>query len=388
MIRAVTSDHILFKECIESFRPENRNFDSETEQVIGYLLLDFRLNKELKFEHFIIQPATEVRFENDIRYASFIAPVILPKWKEISGREHLFLIALSTVMSFIFRRAITAPRDQFFSWSKEIDVTKYAMHHPILTAGPGAHKIVIPEERLEELYRELQEFVKLLCDVIPYKKYTEVMQSIRLVQLAFLNMREDFALSYYLLISSIEPFARKAIKRKRVVSKHPLEEKWKKYAEENEDISQLFEEYSRLSGENKQLVKRFVEFVLEYCPPNQWNQLEHPSEWDLAAIPEDIRPNFNWIIEDHWDEIYPESIPEKEIRDILSGAYKHRSQYTHEGKNPPHSSPSDGVLKYFEKQMIVSEEPFKIIELTYPTFNLMSFIAKKSIQNYLLKVYC
>ncbi|WP_410979505.1 hypothetical protein [Bacillus cereus] len=388
MISPVTSDHILFKECIESFRPENRNFDSESKQVIGYLLLDFHLNKELTFEHFIIQPATEVRFENDMRYASFIAPVILLKWKEISGREHLFLIVLSTVISFIFRRSITAPRDQIFSLSKEIDMKKFAMHHPILKAGPGAHKIVIPEERLEELYKELQEFIKLLCDVIPYKKYTEVMQSIRLVQLAFLNMREDFSLSYYLLISSIEPFASKAIKRKPVVSKHPLEEKWKKYAEENEDISQLFKEYSRLSGENKQLRKRFVEFVLEYCPPNQWNQLEHPSERDLAAILENIRSNFNWIIEDHWDEFYPEGIPEKDIIEILSDAYKHRSQYTHEGKKPPHSSPSGNVLKYFEKQMIVSEDPFKIIELTYPTFNLMSFIAKKSIQNHLLKVYC
>ncbi|HDR4898641.1 TPA: hypothetical protein QCR38_000810 [Bacillus cereus] len=46
----------------------------------------------------------------------------------------------------------------------------------------------------------------------------------------------------------------------------------------------MFKEYTRLNGEDKQLRKRFVEFILEYFPPNQWNQLEHPSEGDLAAI--------------------------------------------------------------------------------------------------------
>ncbi|MDA2095474.1 hypothetical protein PDN23_22955 [Bacillus cereus] len=385
MIRTVTSDHILFKECIESFRPENQNFDSETEQVIGYLLLDFRLNKELKFDYFIIQPTYEVKFENDMRYASFIAPVILPKWKEISEREHLFMIGLSTIMSFIFRRSITAPRDQINSLSREIDMTKFAKHHPILITGPGAHKTNISEERIEELHQELQEFITILYKV-PFKRYTEIMQSIRLVQLAFLNMREDFALSYYLLISAIEPFASKAIKRNKVVSKHQLNEKWEKLAEENEDVFHLFEEYRRLTGENKQLKKRFVEFILEYCPPNQWNQLEHPSEGDLAGMPEDFRSRFNWITEKGCDEVYPENLPEEEIRNILSDAYNHRSQYTHEGKNPPHSSPNS-ALKYFEMQMIQSEE-YSYINVIYPNFNLMSFIAKKSIQNYLLKKYC
>ncbi|ENJ6135529.1 hypothetical protein [Bacillus cereus] len=163
-------------------------------------------------------------------------------------------------------------------------MSKYAMHHPILIAGLGAHKIIISEERLEELYKELQEFITLLYNVDSYKKYNEIMQSIRLVQLAFLNMREDYALSYYLLISSIELFASMAIKKNKVVSKHPLNEKWGKLAEENEDIFHLFKEYTRLNGEDKQLRKRFVEFILEYFPPNQWNQLEHPSEGDLAAI--------------------------------------------------------------------------------------------------------
>ncbi|HDR4898642.1 TPA: hypothetical protein QCR38_000811 [Bacillus cereus] len=105
-------------------------------------------------------------------------------------------------------------------------MSKYAMHHPILIVGPGVHKIVISKERLEELYKELQEFITLLYNVDSYKKYNEIMQSIRLVQLAFLNMREDYALSYYLLISSIELFASMAIKKNKVVSKHPLNEKW------------------------------------------------------------------------------------------------------------------------------------------------------------------
>ncbi|HDR4898643.1 hypothetical protein OCF11_27580 [Bacillus cereus] len=98
MIHPLTSNHILFKKCIGAFRPENWKFDSEIEQEIGYLLLDFRLNKVLEFEHFVIYPATEFRVENDMRYASFIAPVKLLRWKEISGREHLFIIGLSTIM--------------------------------------------------------------------------------------------------------------------------------------------------------------------------------------------------------------------------------------------------------------------------------------------------
>ncbi|KIQ85204.1 hypothetical protein RT27_20350 [Bacillus sp. L_1B0_5] len=383
-MRAVTGNHIIFNECIEAFRPEKLPIKIEEKQLVGYLLLDFRLNQELDFEHFTIKPSIEVYHKG--AYSSFVAPVVLKRTHEFYS-PHLFITALSAITSFIFGRPVKAPRDGYLIGEKELDensLYEIAIQYPILTAGPGCHSTRIHKDELSELYNELKKVIAFLYDA-PFEVYKKFMRSIRLVHLAFLNQREDFALGYYLLVSAIEPFLEKAIKDKEVISKHPLVEEWKSIAETNESVKELFEEYRRASSMNKYIRKRFVEFIMKYCPPSQWDKLKHPFEEISLQGAELTGEKNDWITKKQWNEIYPEDLTEEEIRDILSDAYKHRSQFTHQGKNPPHKNPNS-FNRFFEKEIIIKEDiPFDRYELILPNFRLMGFIVKNSILNYLYK---
>ncbi|TKI87282.1 hypothetical protein FC699_29505 [Bacillus wiedmannii] len=383
-MRAVTGDHIIFNECIEAFRPGKLPIKIEEKQLVGYLLLDFRLNQELEFEHFTIKPSIEVYHKG--AYSSFVAPVVLKRTHEFYS-PHLFITALSAITSFIFGRPVKAPRDGYLIGEKELDensLYEIAIQYPILTAGPGCHSTIIHKDELNELYNELKKVIAFLYDA-PFEDYKKFMRSIRLVHLAFLNQREDFALGYYLLVSAIEPFLEKAIKDREVISKHPLVEEWKSIAETNESVKELFKEYRRASSMNKYIRKRFVEFIMKYCPPSQWDKLKHPFEEIALQSAELTGEKNDWITKKQWYEIYPEDLTEEEIRDILSDAYKHRSQFTHQGKNPPHKNPNS-FNRFFEKEIIIKEDiPFDRYELILPNFRLMSFIVKNSILNYLYK---
>ncbi|MBJ7985832.1 hypothetical protein [Bacillus cereus] len=383
-MRAVTGDHILFSECIEAFRSEKLPINIEETQMVGYLLLDFRLNQELDFEHFTIKSSIEVYHGG--AYSSFVAPVVLKRTHAFYS-PHLFITALSAITSFVFGRPVKAPRDEYSTKEKALDenlLHEISIQYPILTAGPGCHNTFIHKDELSELYNELKKVITILYD-IPFKKYKEFMQSIRLVHLALLNQREDFALGYYLLVSAIEPFAKKAIKKKKVVSKHPLVKEWERIAKDNESVYELFEEYQRISSMNQYLGKRFVEFIMKYCPPNQWDKLKHHDEGRALEFAEFTGEKGDWITKKKWYEIYPEDLTEGQIRDILSDAYRHRSQFTHEGKNPPHKYPNSSN-RFFDKEEIIKEDnPFDIYEMILPNFRLMVFIAKNSILNYLYK---
>ncbi len=385
MVRAVTGDHIMFNECIEAFRPENLRVNREKKQLIGYLLLDFDLNKELDFEHFTIAPS--MRIPIDGVYAGLLAPVVLKETHEMN-QPHLFIYALSAIISFVLGRSIKAPRNGYWIEERIMDVRELrdlAIQHPILSAGPGAYNPIIQESALRELHMDCQKLIIVLYD-IPYKKYKELMQSIRLVHLALLNKREDFALGYYLLVSAIESFAETAIDRKKVKSRHVLEEEWKNIAIENEVVNRLFEEYKKMSGMNKYLGKRFVEFIIKYCPLDQWNKIKHP--YDDMGLPS---IDFSGTTSDcsynnRGTQTYLQGQSEEEIRGILLDAYNHRSKFTHKGKNPPHLMPNSFHM-FFDKQKHVKKvnDSDESVEIILPNFNLMTFLAKNSILSYIFQ---
>ena len=390
-MRAVTGDHVMFNECIPMFRPENLNPKDEQDQKIGYLLLDFSLQEPIDLIYFSIQPTIEIRLPG--AYAAFIAPVFLPKWFELDHNLHLFTIALSSVFSFVTGRPIKATRDDYLYRREVLDessMLELAVQHPVLTAGPGSHDTRLSEEYFQKLRTEIQETVRLLFD-LPYGLYKTIMQSIRLVHLAHLNKRDDFGLGYYLLISSMEPVARDAIRRKDVAPKHHALEEWKEIAKSNPEFERLLSTYQQEVGKNKYIGKRFEEFVMRYCPPDQWLELEHPRENSIKYSSELTGDNHNWewITKKQWYEIYPEDLTEKEIRKLIFDAYTHRSKYTHEGENPPHRSP-DSNNRFFDKETVVDydekTEQFRgIHEIVLPNFRLIAFIARKSILNYLIK---
>lgn len=392
MSRAVTADHVLFEECIRLFRPEEIKKNERNHTIVGYLLLDFRLTRELLFDDFTIKPTIEVRSQG--AYASFIAPVQLPNWFNDFDEHnaHLFTIALASVFSLITNRPVKAPRDGYLTRSGQLDETSFrelAVQFPILTAGPGAHEITISQDALEKIHKDLKELLKILYR-IPYKSYVNTMQSIRLVHLSHLNKRDDFGLAYYLLVSSIETMAQKATKREDFVIRPKKEAEWKKLARTDENIKELLKLYKDLRGESKFISQRFVAFIMEYCPPDQWLDLEHPEANRVSSLNEYNGNNtdYNWLLQKKWYEKYPSDFTENEIKNILNNIYKYRSSYAHEGKNPPNKNPNSHN-RFFDIETFFTEKNgmYMTEEITLPNFQLISFIANRTIQNYLLQVY-
>lgn len=391
--RAVISDQILFNECISTFRPPQKIDIKEDQEYIGYLLLDFQLKETLHFRHFSIEPSIKV--EVSWTRSAFIAPVKLPKWFEWTDHPHLFSIALAAVFSFASGRPVKAPRDLItLSSTEQLDETSLkdiAVQFPVITAGTGSHNVRISNSELNDIYKSLQETIDILFD-LSYKQYTLAMQTIRLVHLAHMNKRDDFGLAYYLLVSSLETFATAAIKKSKVSpDMNPDEERWKKICvDTGGDFAELFKEYIALKKKDKLISKRFIEFILEYCPPKEWNNLKHPNERKEESLEE----RFGYKkreVRKHWSEKYPEDLTDGEIRKLLKNLYTYRSNFTHRGENPPYRDTDSVINKFFIEERVYKKQKLEGIEMEVPedillpNYSLISFIANQAITNYLKK---
>src|SRR5919106_1638787 len=135
--RAVSADHVMFNECIPAFWPAPPAEDHEAS--IGYLLLNFELTSEISLDDFTIYQTRTVHIPNSA-YAAFVAPVNMPPWIEPRFNGHLFLIALSAVLTFAICRPVKSPRD-ISTIGTAIDKAEFelAIQYPVLTAGPGFH---------------------------------------------------------------------------------------------------------------------------------------------------------------------------------------------------------------------------------------------------------
>ncbi|KOC22994.1 MULTISPECIES: hypothetical protein [Bacillus amyloliquefaciens group] len=388
--RAVIGDQILFNECISTFRPKEIDIKEEQE-YIGYLLLDFHLNETLNFRHFSIEPSMKIPVSWN--RSAFVSPVKLPKW--FKGRYHpdLFPIALAAVFSFVSGRPVKAPRElkPRTSTTEQIDkstLKDIAIHFPVKTAGTGSSNVRISNAELSNIYGRLREMIDILFG-LSYKQYTLAMQSIRLVHLAHMNKRDDFGLAYYLLVSSIETVSSLAIKKNKVISNtHPNEEKWREISEKNGgDFAELFNEFMAMKKKDKLIGKRFIEFILEYCPPKEWNNLKHPDE-DFEEFLEERFGDKRREMTKLWFEKYPEDLTHDEIKKILKDLYTYRSNFTHRGENPPYRGP-DGIEKFFQEEQVYKKQNLGEIEIELPesillpNFRLISFIANQAITNYL-----
>ena len=309
--------------------------------------------------------------------------MILPKWVRYDS-ESLFTIALSSVISFCTDRVVKSPRYNYFH-NREIsedELISLAIQNPILVAGLGAANSYVSKSYLEEYIKEVDKTITLLWK-IPIKKYKEFMYAIRLATLSLYNLREDFALSYYLMCSSIESIAQSAIKRKS--QKHPCEAKWMKRAQSDPEFNMVFEEYKKERGHNKYLSERFQEFILKYCPVTEWNKLKHPMEERLNVVGSSIM-DYKWITEKKTFEIYPDDLNQDEIKKLLSQTYNYRSRFTHQGINTPHEDPDDNINRFFQIIYKYDGNTFNRVKLI--NYNLLSFIDRKSIIKYLEETSC
>jgi hypothetical protein len=359
--------------------------DTQSNELRGYILLDFELEKMFDFKDFKILPTVRVSFSSP--YSAFIAPVILPRWLKERHNAHLFCIALSAIISFVTSHPVKALRDDYLM-GRELDehtIEMLAIQFPVLTAGPGCHNYRLSKERIESYYLELKETIEVLYSV-PYNLYVRLMRAIRLAHLAHNNKREDFSLAYYLLVSSIEAITQKAIKLKKVKPK--FEKQWEEMAKSEETIRELLTEYKKLRNNDNKLRERFVEFIFKYCPPKEWEKLKHPYEYNLSWHPPEERKNWQWLTQKRWDELYPDDLQNEELkdtllRDIISNSYKYRSKFTHEGIAPPHKQP-DSYNRFFDVEHEFKEVngKYEHKQIIFANFSLIAFIAKNSIISY------
>ncbi|MDM8129961.1 hypothetical protein QUW38_04055 [Clostridium butyricum] len=381
-MRAVIGDHILFDECIDSFRENDNGFGFETyrdEEKISYIMTDFVIEDDIEVGDIHIYKSIEVSLPN--AYSGFVSKIRLPKWV-VYNSESLFATALSSVMSFYTGRSIKSPRDNYFH-NREIthdELIGLAIKNPILVAGPGAVNRYISKTDLEVMMKDLNDIIKLLWK-IPIDRYREFMYAIRLSALSIYNLRTDFALGYYLMASSIESIAQIAIKRKS--KKHFCESKWSERAKVDPEFNIVFQAYKNERGNNKYLSERFAQFILKYCPIREWKELKHPME-ELLKTPYENSFDYRWVTKKRWDDIYPEDLTEEEVKELLKETYDYRSRFTHLGKNPPHKSPNDTMNRFFEVVHEYNDNTYRDIVLI--NYRLLSFINRKAIINYLEEI--
>lgn len=154
---------------------------------------------------------------------------------------------MSAIISFIIGRPVKSLRDNFLPKPLltenlfnnpeliEENLVAIGLHFPV---RPG-HEYLLSKEILKKQTRDLKNFIEILFK-LPYDKYIEVMQSIRLIHLAHLVKKDDFGLAYYLQVSAIESIAQKAIKKEDVIKKHPLESTFKDLSRNDRFFKEIF----------------------------------------------------------------------------------------------------------------------------------------------------
>ncbi|MDH2186821.1 hypothetical protein N5K35_24335 [Pseudomonas sp. GD03651] len=388
-MRTIASDHTLFNECIEAFRssglisPSFMGMPGES-----YLLTDFQIVNEWELPNAIISASQRVDMPGP--NAGFVS-VVTQKDGGIMFGHHLFSTALASIVSFATGRLCKSPRDDFSNFmSMEADIGELALTHPIRHAGPGATDTNLSTAALNKHYVSTCNMVgKLLA--IDKSKYIKTMQAIRLLHLAMINKKEDFGLSYLLIISAIEAIAQSAIKKKTMEKKHALEDQWSNRAKKESDFAEIFNAYKEASSRNSYLTDRYVAFIHNYCPTSTWESIIPEHNQDAIERDKERRESYGWITakESHRPvrsafEIYPSDLSQNELTQILKSSYKHRSSFVHEGRQPPHKTPNSSN-RFFDELIKYSADngDQKLETEMLPTHALMLAIARNSITNWI-----
>jgi hypothetical protein len=382
MSRAVTSDHVLFDECINAFRRASANsFSLDSGESYSYLFTPFKLTDEWDLGICNVSPSIQVILPG--AYSAFISKIKNPDWVGIHN-SHLFGIALSTIVSFVSLKDCKSTRDDYLCSRTELsesDLLQLAILHPILTAGPGCTHTSISQVKQLQMQVEISDIIsKLMC--LEYKKYRLVMQSLRLIHLSISTKRDDFGLAYLLAVSAIESVAQKAISRNKVKKKHPDEKLWKERSIDDPCFKGVLDAYLESRGKNEYLKERFVQFLLKYAPVDKWlDYIEHPMQ-DLADYIREVSPSHDMVhlTGKHWFEKYPQDLTENEIESILSEAYVHRSCFVHRGEQPPHTDPNPSFNRFFQE--VREYDGHSLKESILPNYELLIGLAKSSIVNW------
>lgn len=246
--------------------------------------------------------------------------------------------------------------------------------------------------------------------------YVRTLQAMRLIQLAHQNHVEDFDLSYSLLIAGIEAIAQIAIPTKQI-EKPASYNDWKNLCKkhrndsDSEKLYELFKEYNEVRQyvnneiAHRNLTERFVEFVLNYSPVEEWKVT---TDEDLRyGLSDEIQDAFDNAFREAMDERTPDMLTDHGKQNLIKDTYKYRSGFFHEGASLPHRKPDgdshnrffeevvnpkewkklDAVLKKENRNRITQEE-YEKTKLYLITHDLMKNIARNAISNFLLELTC
>lgn len=384
MSRVVSADHVMFDECILAFRPNGAGDDlKRSKPRCSYLLTDFELTTEWHLPNFKVHPSKRIEFP--MRAMAFISKIDNPEYWNGDG-SHLFGIALSSIVSFVTGRACRSPRDGFGfdREQQQCELEQMALLHPIKTTGPGRTETGVSLD-LQDQYRiALSEFVATL-QAVEQKKYVAVMQAVRLVHLSLLTKREDFGLSYMLIVAAIESIAQYAISRDKVKIKHKNENDWARRAKNDSDFDEIFKAYKDARGKNEYLRERYVRFILTFVPISEWEKcVAIPStQQDIIDFWIEVQnkggPTFSGNLKSG-NEKYPSDLDDAVIREALGSSYNYRSEFVHMGKQPPNKN-SVAMERFFQSHYVF-KEGYASEELL-PTYDLLFKLAQLSICNWL-----
>lgn len=383
MSRAVTADHVLFDECIETFRRTQENrFNYDEGASFSYILSSFELNQDWDLGVCKVGSSIKVRLQG--AYSAFISKVENPKWVG-THNSHLYGIALSSIVSFATLKPCKSTRDDYLCRRNELsesELLELALMYPILTAGPGCVQTSLSQNKQKLMGDEVSELIEKLISV-DIKLYRLVMQSIRMIHLSMLVKKDDFGLAYLLVVSAIESIAQKAIKRDKVKIKHPSEKEWKLRSESDELFNSLLTEYLNARGKNEYLRERFIQFLKKFAPVSDWEKyVDHPMN-DLSDYLSEISPAHNRgsMEKKHFFETYPDDLAPDVIEKIISDSYVHRSCFIHRGEQPPHKDPSPSLNRFFQDYR--EFDGHRMTETILPNYELLLGLAKHSIINWM-----
>lgn len=375
-MRAVTLEHVLFDECIKYFHPGESD---PSMHIAGgesaFLLLDFELPEEWLLPGCVVKPSKKFDI-GDLR-AVFISELEITTEIPYKASE-MYATALATVLSFSTGRLCKSPPRHYHS---KMDVSaiaaELALDHPIKIIGPGSVQCTLSKDVLGEMHKKTAQLIDQLYS-LPYDRYLDAMQAVRLVNLSLVNKGVDFGLAYLLIVSSIEVAAQKAISVEGLTVYPKSLERWNEI--KDPDFMELLEEYKAVKARDKHLARRYRNFIKKYCPPSNWEKmLAHPLDRRFASDEEREVWYKRYRID---QEVLPSNLNSEKINAIINESYRHRSSFVHEGAQPPHREPV-ASSRCFQVVTYLGSDGMRQEYL--PNYELMYFIAQTSILKWIFE---
>lgn len=345
MKRVPFSDHILFDECIDVFRPVERSTDLMKDGPgFSYIVTSFEIHKEWKLPNCTIHPS-ECYLISDENVA-FICKVDNPVECD-AHNAHLFGNALASIMTFATGRLCKSTRNDYSLAGidpPEQVIMDISLANPTSTTNCS---YALSDATLQKHHDDVAHIIKKLNE-IHHSDYVILMQAIRLVHLSISYKKEDFGLAYLLAISAIESVAQHAIELGKERRRNPKEKLWKKLVAGNDDLIELLNSYTDARSQNKFIKERYIEFINAFAPSQEWGRItrHHMQDSDDYILEQTGRPPITSRRRIPL-EVYPEDLTAEQVERILSQSYAHRSSFIHRGKQPPHKHPNP-YTRYFQ----------------------------------------